>query len=234
MSKVEEKIMVTEHILEIRHGAVGSFLDVRGLVADYIRSDGFLPHWKIDTNVVSFRDQSDKVEKEGAFAGYKSFGYFTYNPPTKNFFRDRAFSFTKLLLRNRDYSIPDITRFGCRVKVFIPCEKDFESLNELLNEKFISTSLREIVLYKETDLQIVLEFNEKGFNSRIILGPMHKDEIKKQMNFESDYFSKAGLFLDIDYFKTENIDSSKIQTYLNEAMNLVWEKGDKISQLVGI
>lgn len=234
MSKVEEKIMVTEHILEIRHGAVGSFLDVRGFVADYIRNDGFLPHWKIDTNVVSFRDRSDTVEKEGAFAGYKSFGYFTYNPPTKNYFQDRAFSFTKLLLKNQDYSIPNITRFGCRTKVFIPCEKDFEFLNKTLNEKFISSSLRDIVSHNETDLQIVLEFNEKGFHSRIVLGPMHKDEIKSQMNFDSEYFSKIGLFLDLDYFRTENIDNSKIQTYLKETMNLVWEKVDKISHLVGI
>jgi len=234
MTKPQEVEIVTEHILEIRHAAVGSFLDVRGFVADYIRGDGFLPHWKIDANVVTFLDQIDKADKEGAFAGYKSFGYFTYNPPTKNFFQDRAMAFTKLILNNKDYSIPNITRFGCRVKIFFPCEKDFDSLNKTLNENLINNSLREIVSHKETDLQVVIEFNEKGFRSRLTLGPMHKDEIKTQMNFESDYFSKVGLYMDVDYYKTEDIDKSKISIYLKEAMNLIWEKVDKIGNLAGI
>jgi hypothetical protein len=52
--------MVAEQILEVRYTPSGSFLDVRGYVADYIRENGFLPHWKIDINVVSFRDKPEK------------------------------------------------------------------------------------------------------------------------------------------------------------------------------
>ena len=70
--KQDEKLMLAEQILEVRHAASGSFLDVRGYVADYVRESGFLPHWKIDANVVNFRDKPDKVQKEGAFAGYRS------------------------------------------------------------------------------------------------------------------------------------------------------------------
>lgn len=230
----EEKIMVTEHIFEIRHGAVGSFLDVRGYVADYIRDSGFLPHWKIDTNVVSFMDESNKVEKEGAFAGYKSFGYFTYNPPTKNFFQDRANLFVKLLDKNKDYSIPSYTRFGSRSKIFVPYNKDFETLNKILNEKFVSDNLREIISHNETDMQIVLEYRDKGFNSRIRLGPMHKHEVKSHMSFDAKYFDQVGLFLDIDYFKTDNIENSKIKNILIESMNSIWDKVDKICHEIGI
>ncbi len=234
MMKKEEKIMVTEHILEMRHGAVGSFLDVRGFVADYVRNSGFLPHWSIDANIVNFRDESNRVEKEGAFAGYKSFGYFTYNPPTKNFFQDRAISFVKLIDKNSDYNIPNIARFGCRSKIFIPYEKDFDLLNGLLNENFISDSLRDIVSHKETDLQIVLEYTDKIFNSRLTIGPMHKDEVKNQLNFESESFSKAGLFLDIDYFKTDNIELANIFPLIKESMILIWEKVDSITKKLKI
>ncbi len=234
MMKKEEKIMITEHILEMRHGAVGSFLDVRGFVADYVRNSGFLPHWSIDANNVNFRDESNRVAKEGAFAGYKSFGYFTYNPPTKNFFQDRAISFIKLINNNKDYNIPNITRFGCRSKIFIPYEKDFDLLNGLLNENFISDSLREIVRHKETDLQIVLEYTDKMFNSRLTIGPMHKDEVKNQLNFESESFSKAGLFLDIDYFKTDNIEIANVFSLIKESMILIWEKVDSITKKLKI
>jgi len=47
MTKTDrDKIMLAEHVLEVRHEASGTFLDVRGYVADYIRREKFLPHWK--------------------------------------------------------------------------------------------------------------------------------------------------------------------------------------------
>jgi len=162
----EDKIMVTEHILEVRHSAVGSFLDVRGYVADYIRGSKFLPHWKIDANVVNFLDNVGKVDKEGAFGGYKSFGYFNYNPPTKNLFQDRASAFLKIIIDNPHYKIPDVIRFGCRTKVFVPYGKDFESLNDAINKIYFSPSIKEIIPEKQTDLQIIIEYKEKGFDAR--------------------------------------------------------------------
>jgi len=229
-----EKVMVTDHIVEIRHGAIGEFLDLRGSVADYVRGNHFLPHWQIEPNHVSFRDTEGKSEKEGAFAGYKSFGYFTYNPPTKDFFQDRALVFIRLLLKNQSYSISGLTRFGCRSKVFVPTDGDFESINKPLNEKFLSGNLREIVGKRETDLQLVLEYKEKAFGGRLILGPMHKDEMKTRVNFESEHFSKVGLFMDIDYFMDGDIDATKLESTLKEGMSLTWEKVDGITRKLGI
>jgi len=39
--KADEKLMLAEQILEVRYIPSGSFLDVRGYVADYIRDSGF-------------------------------------------------------------------------------------------------------------------------------------------------------------------------------------------------
>ena len=80
--KEKDKIMLAEHILEVRHEASGTFLDVRGYVADYIRGKNIFPHWKIDTNIINFRDIANGINKEGAFVGYKSAGYIVYNPDT--------------------------------------------------------------------------------------------------------------------------------------------------------
>ena len=49
-----DKVMVTQHVLEVRHEPSGSFLDVRGYVADYIRNSGHFPHWKIESNIIPF------------------------------------------------------------------------------------------------------------------------------------------------------------------------------------
>jgi hypothetical protein len=65
-----ENKMVASQVFEIRHAAVGGFLDVRGHVADHVRDSRFFHHWNIQNNVVHFRDQPDHAEKEGAFVGY--------------------------------------------------------------------------------------------------------------------------------------------------------------------
>ncbi|GAH01024.1 unnamed protein product [marine sediment metagenome] len=40
---------------------------------------------------MNFRDESDAIKTEGAFVGYKSAGYVTLNPSTRNYFTDREF-----------------------------------------------------------------------------------------------------------------------------------------------
>jgi len=63
---------------------------------------------------------------------------------------------------------------------------------------------------------------------------MHKDEVKNQLNFESESFSKAGLFLDIDYFKTDNIELANVFPLIKESMILIWEKVDSITKKLKI
>jgi hypothetical protein len=125
-----DKVMLTEHVLEVRHVASGTFLDIRGFIADYIRNANFLNHWKIDTNVVNFRDTNDEIKNEGAFVGYKSAGYVVLNPQTRNFFVDRASAFWKLLIKNQHYIVPEPIRFGSRTKIFVPADKSFDEINK--------------------------------------------------------------------------------------------------------
>ncbi|MGA9365577.1 MAG: hypothetical protein WBW16_14530 [Bacteroidota bacterium] len=233
MPKVD-RVVVTEHILEVRHAAVGSFLDVRGFVADYVRESGFLPHWKIDSNVVAFRDKPKKPFGETAFAGYKSFGYTSQNPPTKNFFQDRAGVFVRLILKNQHYNIPELTRFGCRAKAFLPCDLDFATLNKRIHDSFFSTDFQKSVANKPTDILVVSEFDHSAFSGRISFGPMHKDEVSNQFEFQSEYFSSVGLFLDIDYFLTESVVASSLQKHLKESMTHIWGKIDGISKILGV
>ncbi len=232
--KTNENLMLTEHILEIRHGASGSFLDVRGYVADYVRENGLFPHWKIDTNVVNFRDMQDHIKKDGAFAGYKSAGYLAYNPETRNYFSDKAGSFWKKLLDNKHYKIPQITRFGARTKVFIPSTKKFEEINELVFKTFFTQSASDLIGGKEKDVQFIIEIQEGDFAVKICGGPMHAGEAAQHLSFESEEFNSCGFFLDLDFYQTNKLNHAQVQKLLREAMNLTWEKIENIANKLGI
>lgn len=232
--KDKDKIMLAEHLLEVRHDASGTFLDVRGFVADFIRKEKFLPHWKIDSNVVNFRDQSDKIGTEGAFVGYKSAGYVVLNPQTRNFFTDRGKVFWKLLQRNGHYDLPPLTRFGMRTKIFVPSKSSFNVINKAMYENLFSDNARSLVGGTETDLQFTIELRESGFDVRVMGGPIHKDEAGKYFQFQADDFTKCGLFLDLDYYTTTSLQPEGIPELLQKAVDLMWVKAERIARGLGL
>ena len=228
-----EKLILTEHTLEIRHNACGHFLDVRGNVADFILSNELFPHWRIDPNIVNFRDSNSTSIKFGAFAGYKSAGYFVFNPETRNLFKDKATKYWKILNKNLFYTIPNILRFGCRTKAFLNSEKNSDEINNSLYNKFFSSEFQTMIGGEETDLHITIELKYKIFSIRIICGPIHKEEANRYFNFSSDHFSQTGIFIDIDIWKTSPILHTDVLSYFDDAMKITWEKIDNISKEIG-
>ena len=53
-----EKTFITEQSFEIRHDASGTFIDVKGGVADFIKNKHLFPHWRIQENLVGFLIQA--------------------------------------------------------------------------------------------------------------------------------------------------------------------------------
>ncbi len=233
--KSRDKIMLTEHVLEVRHEASGTFLDVRGYVADYIQKEvKFLPHWSIDTNVVNFRDDPKKIVKDGAFAGYKSAGYVVLNPETMNYFPDRALSFWKHLLENKHYALPNPIRFGARSKFFVPSPKTFDEINKNMYEVFFTKTARTLFGANEQDLMFTVELKEAGFDVRIVGGPIHKKEAARWFQFSSDEFEKCGLFLDIDYYRMKDLANKEVPQLLRTANDLMWKKVERIAEGIGL
>ena len=230
----QEKLMLAEHVLEVRHIASGGFLDVRGFVADYIKKAGLFPHWRIEPNIIHFQDGPDKSNKDAAFAGYKSTGYVVYNADTRNYFSDRASRFWKTLLKNSHYVIPDIVRFGARTKVFIPTEKNFDDVNAAIFGVLLSTKAIGLLGGKEKDVQFILNLTEEEFDVRVSGGPIHHNEAGKHLNFESEHFKKCGLFLDVDFSKTKEISGDVVPRLLSRAIDLTWAKVERIASALGI
>ena len=229
-----EKVMLVEHILEVRHDASGTFLDVRGQIADFVRNQNFLPHWKIDPNVINFLDDQNRIKTEGAFIGYKSAGYIVLNPHARNFFHDRASAFWRLLTSIPNYKLPSIKRFGMRTKVFVPSTQNFEQINKAMYESMFTDKARALFGGKEKDLQFIVELIEAGFDVRIAGGPIHKGEAAKHFQFEAEGFSKYGLFLDIDYHKTNDLNLDSVPRLLQDSVTRMWEKAEKIAAGLGL
>jgi len=226
--------MLVEHVLEVRHEALGTFLDVRGQVADYVRRAKFLPHWKIDANVVNFRDEQNTIKTEGAFVGYKNAGYVVLNPQTRNFFTDRASAFWRLLLSNPTYHLPEPTRFGMRTKVFVPSSLAFEQINKAMFESMFTEKARDLFGGTEKDLQFTIDLTEAEFNVRVIGGPIHKNEAPQFFQFKDDDLKKCGLFLDIDCFKTVDLELDAVPKLLSDSVGRMWEKAEKIAVGLGL
>lgn len=232
--KWDDKLMLAEQIFELRYTPSGSFLDVRGFVADYIRDSGFLPHWKIDPNTVNFRDGAEKIEREGAFAGYRHAGYVVYDPETRNFFIDRANLFWKTLQENKHYTIPSLTRFGARTRVFLPSGKTFDEINSNAFQALYTDKAREVLGGTETDVQFVVELKEDVFDVRVSGGPIRPNEARRYFGFKSDKFEKAGFFLDLDYHRAEQLKHQDIRRLLHKAVSLTWEKVERLATAIGV
>lgn len=227
-------VFVTEHILEVKHAPSGRFLDTRGYVADYIRSADIFQHWEIDTNVINFRDEPLSVKQLGAFAGYRSAGYFVFDPITPNYFEDKACQFWRALIKNGFYTLPEPTRFGCRSKAFINSSKSFEDINALLYGNYFTPKFKEIIGDKQKDLQVVINLSIKGYDMKIVCGPIHKNEAQLFFDFQSDHFSETGVFLDIDVSRSDGLSLTNIPSLLKEAMSITWERIHFISDNIGI
>jgi hypothetical protein len=232
--KQHEKLMLAEQVLEVRYTPSGSFLDVRGYVADYIRESGFLPHWNIEPNVVSFRDKPDMVQKEGAFAGYRNAGYLVYDPETRNFFVDRASAFWRTLQKNQHYKLPPLERFGARTKVFLPSDKNFEDINHSVFQTLYTDKTREVIGGTEIDVQFIIELKDQEFDVRISGGPVHKDEVRKYLSFESKHFEKAGFFVDLDFYRKDDLKHDEVPRLLRAAINLTWIKVENLAAAVEV
>lgn len=226
----KEKVIITEHVFEVRHVASGTFLDIRGNIADYIRDAKIFPHWNIGRNTVQFRDKEDKAETDAGFVGYKSAGYIVFNAPTRNYFQDKAVKFWKVVNENKHYKIPELLRVGIRTKAFFPLSKTFEVIRSSIYEKFFTKEAQTLIGGNLDDLQLVVDYIEQGFKVFLRGGPIKKEEANKFFNFEEKEFENNGLFLDLDFFKTKDISHTSVEMLIPNVMNITWKKLETIAR----
>ena len=99
----------------------------------------------------------------------------------------------------------------------------------LFNEK-----ARSLFGGNEQDLMVTIIAKEAEFDIRISGGPIHKNEASQYFQFESDYFEKCGLFLDMDYYKTTDLSNPEVPQLLRNAVDLMWRRAERIADGLGL
>lgn len=190
----------TEVTFEIRYRPNPRVLDVRGEWADDLSSHLTLPHWNIVENRVDIFS-SDK--QDHAFVSFRNAGMVVQNPPTENYFSDKAVRFVKRLL-----SFPvmgsslHVERIGLRYKQAIPYDLTFEALVAQLTASYIrlSPELETAMLgARLEDMGAPLNFVDSVGHFNTVVGPMKEEQFKQ--SFRSDQNLPAvGVFVDVDYW----------------------------------
>ena len=233
MKTDENFTFVAEEFTEIRYKPSGSFLDQIGQIADYIEGKGLFPHWEIDQHTIAFRDTAEGAKKTSAFITYNNAGYISYDAPTLNFFHEKAISFWKSIEQLSIFKIPPIQRIGLRNKCFVKVNQSFEALEKKLFESLFALDISSKIGGKRKDIQVVFDLVEGDKNIRLILGPLKPNEAKKHFRFESEHFSSAGLFIDIDIYKEGVAKNSEVALFIKDSSNSAWQKINIIATLIG-
>ena len=76
--------------------------------------------------------------------------------------------------------------------------------------------------------------SEGDFDYKITMGPTHKSEAKNFFSFDSEYFEECGVFIDIDFFIEKDVAKESVTKLIKKAMELKWEKINRISASIGI
>lgn len=235
MSKLEVvSNLITEHIFEIQHEANGVFLDKKGQVADLIRESGIFPDWQIDANGIRLYNAKSIIKEKEAVINYNIIRFTVFDSNTKNYFEDQTEKFLKILQNSKLYNIPDIKRFGVRTKCFVPCDLAFEGINKKICNTFFNETALNVFGGQQKDLQIIIEIKEKDFQIKFCIGPVKKEESSRYFGFKSEKLSPAGIYIDIDCFKNQKINSKSLKQSIDESMKITWNKISILLDSIGV
>jgi hypothetical protein len=201
---------VSEHIFEIRYSPNSKILDLRGLWAELISKHLPLSEWKIIENRI---DIFDKDDNNLAFVTYRNAGIKSYNPPTENYFLEKAVKFFKFLSDLEGFDKPlFVERLGVRAKFVSKYDNDFDSLVKLLTTKFINLTMKSksAINADLINISTSLQLKDKVGNFNVMSGPIKNDQIKAFFNRDESLYPEVGLFYDIDYWSKPNQTMSTV------------------------
>jgi len=119
-----KETLTSSHYLEIRYAPMGSFLNVRGEVADFLAGQKKFRHWEITANRVDFWNAEDRRrDPETAFVSFRNCGYLIHNPSTEDYFADHSSKFLSILEKFEGFSYPPILRLGVRSRFYLPVSR---------------------------------------------------------------------------------------------------------------
>jgi len=230
----------SEHYMEIRYEAMGSFLNIRGAVADFVKEKEIFRHWRIGENRVDFWNMEDPDEDpEKGYVSFRNCGYQMHNPSTENHFLDRAAKFISALGDMESFNFPRISRLGVRSRFYHSVENmSFGEFCERYSTKFLRDGVPGVFAGSVKDVAVNLDFRDKNVSFNTASGPMKKEQFIQQFSTlaQKEEIAPIGLFFDIDCFETDLgiLPTQTIQVDLRALHKQCWQKLNAIEALLEI
>lgn len=226
---------IAEEVLEVRYEPRGSFLAHAGEVADLVRDKGLFVHWELDRDRVDFRDSVVGGKDLTAFISFRNAGASAVNVPTRNFFRDQAMKFWKLVEQNDVFKIPKIQRIGVRNRCFIPLRSPFEAIEARVFDLLCKEDVIRVLGAKRRDVQVTLDLEDELGKLRTTIGPLERGEAKKLFRWETERFADAGVFVDIDtWWESRGDQSRSVDDFVRRATEKAWQRIDRLAEELGL
>lgn len=233
-----ESMIISDHILELRYEPMGSFLGIRGEVADTVKRDGQFKHWSITSNRVDFWNEDNREDDpETGFVSFRNCGSQLHNPQTRNYFPDRAGKFLRTLDEKAQIKISGITRLGVRAEWFCGSTQTFDQIRDQFYKSFYGSLDRQVFNGDVEDVGAVLNFRRGSLYFNVSSGPMLKDQAMTLIRMiKHEEFPPQGLFLDVDCF-LKDLGDKEVGRLVHEIRELhdeCWVRFDKLRQFLGI
>jgi hypothetical protein len=233
-----ESAIVSDHILEIRFEPMGAFLEKRGEVADAVKENGQFKHWSITSNRVDFwNEEKREDDPESGFISFRNCGYQVHNPPTRNYFPERAGRFLKSVEENARIKIPPVSRIGVRARFLCGSVLGFDEIRDRFYRSFYGNLDSGLFDGLVEDVGATLNFRRDSLYFNTSSGPMMKDQATTLIrSVKEEEFPASGLFLDIDCFLRDlgKQDLSRITREVRELHDECWVRLDKLKELIRV
>ena len=195
--------MFCQQVFELRFEPMGAFLDIRGKLADHVRKEMF-KHWAIGENRLDFWDSDKREEdKNTAFVSYRNCGFVSIQPPTENFFEDKASKFLRVLSTSSVFAFPRATRLGVRSSFFAYSHLPFSELCQKFYHHFYQEQITRLFGGTVEDVGIIVNLRKDKSFFNITTGPMKKEQAVQYFKAKLGDLKDVGVYFDIDYFQTD-------------------------------
>lgn len=235
-----EQKLCSEHDVEVRYEPMGAFVNLRGIIADFIKTEGLFRHWNIGQNRVDFWDSDDRdSEPETAFVSYRNCGYRVHNPATQNYCADRATKFLAKLDDHEEYEYPNLVRLGVRARFYQSIENlGWEQLLDQFAGKAFYSSFLGVFDGTTDDVGAVLNFQQGDVHIHTNSGPMKKEQFVAEFSrlSKDEAIAPVGLFLDVDVFMEDlgKLPTKKLVSNIKDLHKRCWQNLDSFVNTVGL
>lgn len=234
MSKANRRAL-TEHILEIRYRPNPKVLDLRGTWAESISKHMELEHWRIIENRVDLFDEDQSLH---VFVGFRNAGCIALDPPTRNFFPDKAAKLLTHLFGLDGFGDPlFVERLGVRSKFCTAYSGTFDALTELYASNYLCLTPNAYKAVgqkvKLIDIGGPLNFADHLGNFNTMSGPMTAAQFP-QFFKKDEGFPDVGLYFDNDYWvrPAKNLAGREVVPKVRSFATEAWDRSERVAAVV--